>query len=95
MIDYEKRSFSKMRVFNVVFRIGMWCASIGLFVSTFFMQDCHSAIYPRNFFAVTAIIFLHQIYDIYLACNGYMQHDQELPAMPSHGLWWNKELFQK
>lgn len=78
-----------MRVFNVVFRIVMWGASIGLFIATFFMDDCHQAIYPRNFIAVTAIIFVHQIYDVYLACNGYMQNGQELPEMPSHGLWFN------
>jgi len=88
MIDYSKENHSPLRRFNVVFRTLMWLVSIGLFVSTFWMQDCHSEIYPTNFIAVTAIIFIHQIYDIFLCSRGYMQ-EGEPSKIPSHRLWFN------
>lgn len=94
MIDYSQPGRRVLRMFNNIFRLLMWLASIALFVFAFRMKDCYQAIYPKTFIAVTIIIFIHQIYDIFLCSRGYMQTD-DMPPMPSHGLWYNKELFEK
>ena len=66
---------------------------LGLFVSTFFMKNCHDSIYPTNFIAVVSIILIHNIYDIYLYCNNYMIDWDNLPFTSPNKLRYNKELF--
>ena len=73
----------------------MHIISLVLFISTFFMKDCYSAIYPTNFIAVTCIIFTHQVYDIYLYYHDYMIDKENLPYMSQNKLRYNTELFQK
>ena len=73
----------------------MHVATAGLFLSTFWMKDCHDSIYPFNFVAIVIIILAHQVYDIFLACNGYMIDWDNLPYMSQNKLQYNKELFQK
>lgn len=82
-------------MFNKAFRIFMHLATLGLFISAFFMKDCDQAIYPKNFIAVTIIIITHQVYDVYLACNNYMIDFDNLPPTSTNRLRYNKELFQK
>ena len=73
----------------------MHLISLGLFISTFFMKDCHESIYPVNFITLVIIIWIHQFYDIYLACNNYMVDYDNLPPISWNKLKFNKELFQK
>ena len=89
------RNDSKLRTVNLWFRRCMHVGSFGLFVSTFFMKNCHSAIYPANFIAVTLIILLHQVFDIYLYCNDYMIDWENLPFISKNRLRYNPELFKK
>ena len=86
---------SKLRVFNKVFRICMHLATFTLFVSTFFIKDCYTMIYPANFIAVVSIILIHQVYDIFLACNDYMIDYKNLPFTSPNKLRYNPELFKK
>jgi len=55
----EKIDDSKLRQFNKIFRVAMHMITFGLFVSTFWMKDCNSSIYPKNFIAVVIIILIH------------------------------------
>ena len=59
MIDYSKPRRSALQIFNTIFRVLMWVATITLFIFAFKMKDCHHDIYPKTFVAVTAIIFVH------------------------------------
>ena len=90
----ETRLKSKQRCFNYIFRWCMHGASLGLFISTFFMKDCHEAIYPVNFITLVIIIWIHQFYDIYLACHDYMVDYENLPPMSWNKLKFNTELFK-
>jgi len=82
-------------MFNYTFRWCMHLASAGLFLSTFFMKDCHIAIYPVNFITLVIIIFVHQIYDIYLACAKYLVDEDNLPEISKNKLKYNIPLFKK
>jgi len=95
-LDQEARTYeSKLRCFNKVFRVVMHTATFALFLSTFFMKDCYSEIYPKNFVAVVIIILIHQAYDIFLFCNDYMIDWKDLPFMSRNKMMFNKELFQR
>jgi hypothetical protein len=59
------------------------------------MQDCHTSIYPANFVAVVILILAHQIYDVYLSCNGYLIDWDNLPFISSNKLRYNEVLFKK
>ena len=52
-------------------------------------------IYPLNFVAVTALIVVQQVYDIWLACNDYQVNWKTMPFMSANKLLYNKELFLK
>jgi len=69
--------------------------TIALFISTFWMKDCHESIYPRNFLAIVSIILIHQAYDVYLCCNKYMIDWDNLPFESSNRMMFNKKLFEK
>ena len=84
---------SKLRLFNKVFRICMHLITLGLFISTFFMKDCHSEIYPINFIAVVSIVLIHQVYDVFLYFHDYMIDYDNLPFISKNKLNYNKELF--
>lgn len=72
----------------------MHLTTAALLVSTFWMENCHDAIYPVNFMFLVMVILLHQGYDIYLARNDYMVDYEKLPPMKRNKLKYNKELFQ-
>jgi tellurite resistance protein TehA-like permease len=92
-IQDKKINDSKLRMFNKVFRICMHAITLGLFLSTFWMRDCHDTIYPANFIAVVALIFIHQIYDLFLYFNDYMIDWENLPFKSKNQLRFNKQLF--
>ena len=85
----------RLKAFNRIFRIACHCMTFALFISSFFMQDCHSAIYPTNFVAVVVLILCHQVYDIYLSRHGYLIDWENLPFMSKNKLRFNRELFEK
>lgn len=95
--DAQDKSWkdNKLQAFNKVFRIFMHCATAALFVSTFWMKDCNDSIYPFNFVAIVIIILAHQVYDIFLACQGYMIDWDNLPYTSPNKLNFNKELFKQ
>ena len=74
--EYEKKSCN--RIFNKIFRVCMHAMSFGLFISTFFINECYTDIYPINFIALVGMILLHQIYDVYLALNGYLINKEDV-----------------
>ena len=82
-------------MFNKVFRMSVHLISLGLFISTFWMKDCDEEIYPVNFVMVVCLILVHQVFDVYMYCNGYMIDWDNLPPMSQNRLYFNKELFQK
>ena len=82
------------RYFNNGFRIVMHAMSFGLFISTFFINECYTDIYPANFIALVGMILFHQIYDVYLALNKYMIDEESLPPTSSNKLQYNMPLFK-
>ena len=93
--EFKSKCGNKKRLFNYVFRLLMHSISLALFISTFFMKDCHEKIYPINFMTLVIIILIHQAYDIYLACAKYMVNYDTLPPTGGNKLKYNKELFKK
>ena len=85
----------KLKCFNKVFRYICHLTTFGLFVSTFFMKNCNTSIYPANFVAVVILILAHQVYDVYLSCNGYLIDWANLPFVSSNRLRYNEVLFKK
>ena len=73
----------------------MHTVSLGLFIWSFWMKDCHENIYPLNFIFVTILIIVHTTYDIFLYCNDYMIDWENLPPMSDDRLRYNQELFRK
>ena len=71
----------------------MHAMSFCLFVSTFFIDECYTDIYPVNFIALVGMILFHQIYDIYLALNNYMVKKDEMPPISENNLKYNMKLF--
>ena len=57
---------------NKVFRICCHIVTAGLFISTFWMKDCFSAIYPTQFICVVILITIHNAFDMYLKYHDYM-----------------------
>jgi len=58
-VDEENLLDNKMRCSNKVFRWCMHLITLALFISTFFMKNCHEEIYPFNFVTLVIIIFIH------------------------------------
>ena len=82
------------RYFNNGFRIVMHAMSLGLFISTFFINECYTDIYPTNFIALVGMILFHQVYDVYLALNKYMINEDKLPPISPNKLNYNMKLFK-
>ncbi len=91
----EKINDSKLRLFNKIFRISMHLITLGLFASSFFIKSCQDSIYPANFVAVVSIIFIHQIYDLFLHFHGYMIDWDNLPFISKNQLNFNEKLFRR
>ena len=92
--DDRNLTSDKLKTFNLVFRLIMHLMSFGLFISIFFVENCYSPVYPVNFVCLVGLIFVHQVYDIYLIRHNYMIDWEELPPMTRNKLRYNVDLFK-